>query len=81
MNNNDASHSDISILRMPNCDDYSEIDAKAVKKLAFLTSGGDSQGMNAAIKTIVRVAIHNKIEVYGIFEGYCGKDEKCGCSL
>lgn len=42
------------------------------RKLLFLTSGGDSQGMNAAIKTIVRVAIHNNAQVFASIEGYTG---------
>ena len=43
-----------------------------VKKIAILTSGGDSPGMNAAIRSIVRTAIHYNIEVYGIKRGYQG---------
>jgi len=44
----------------------------AVKKIAVLTSGGDSQGMNAAIRSVVRAAIFNGIEVYGVQRGYQG---------
>lgn len=43
-----------------------------IKKIAVLTSGGDSQGMNAAIRAVVRTAIFNEIEVYGIQRGYQG---------
>lgn len=43
-----------------------------VKKIAILTSGGDSQGMNAAIRAVVRAAIFNGIEVCGIQRGYQG---------
>ena len=43
-----------------------------VKRIGILTSGGDSPGMNPAIRAITRVAIHNGIEVYGIRDGYKG---------
>lgn len=40
-----------------------------------MTSGGDSPGMNAAIRAVVRTAIYNNIEVYGIRRGYQGMIE------
>lgn len=43
-----------------------------VKKIAVLTSGGDSQGMNAAVRAVVRSAIFYGVEVYGIQRGYQG---------
>lgn len=43
-----------------------------VKKIAVLTSGGDSQGMNAAVRAVVRSAIFYGIEVFGIQRGYQG---------
>ncbi|PNZ71036.1 6-phosphofructokinase [Staphylococcus croceilyticus] len=43
-----------------------------MKKIAVLTSGGDSPGMNAAVRAVVRKAIYNDIEVYGIYQGYQG---------
>lgn len=43
-----------------------------MKKIAVLTSGGDAPGMNAAIRAIVRIAIHNGIEVMGVQRGYSG---------
>jgi len=43
-----------------------------VKRIAVLTSGGDAPGMNAAIRAVVRCAIYNKMEVYGIERGYEG---------
>ena len=43
-----------------------------MKKIAVLTSGGDSPGMNAAVRAVVRKAIYNNIEVYGIYQGYQG---------
>ncbi|WP_028546337.1 6-phosphofructokinase [Paenibacillus taiwanensis] len=44
----------------------------AVKKIAVLTSGGDSQGMNAAVRAVVRTALYHGIEVYGVQRGYQG---------
>lgn len=43
-----------------------------MKKIAVLTSGGDSPGMNACIRAVVRTAIYHKIEVMGIMHGYDG---------
>lgn len=43
-----------------------------VKKIGVLTSGGDSPGMNAAIRAVVRSALHHNIEVMGIYNGYEG---------
>lgn len=43
-----------------------------IKRIGVLTSGGDSPGMNAAIRAVVRTAIYNNIEVYGIQHGYNG---------
>ncbi|NQU74140.1 MAG: 6-phosphofructokinase [Candidatus Omnitrophica bacterium] len=43
-----------------------------MKKIAVLTSGGDAPGMNAAVRSVVRYAIHNKLEVSGICRGYTG---------
>ena len=43
-----------------------------MKKIGVLTSGGDSPGMNAAIRAVVRYAIYYDMEVYGIKKGYEG---------
>ncbi|MFH0738778.1 MAG: 6-phosphofructokinase [Candidatus Omnitrophota bacterium] len=43
-----------------------------MKRIGVLTSGGDASGMNAAIRSVVRYAVHNKLEVMGIFRGYAG---------
>ncbi len=48
---------------------------KKVTKIGVLTSGGDSPGMNAAIRSVVRTAIYNGIEVFGIMHGYTGMVE------
>ena len=46
--------------------------AKAVKTIGILTSGGDAPGMNAAIRSVVRVAISKGLKVKGIMRGYAG---------
>lgn len=43
-----------------------------MKKIAILTSGGDSPGMNSAIRAAVRTALFHKIEIIGIYKGYTG---------
>ncbi|MFB0917706.1 MAG: 6-phosphofructokinase [Clostridiaceae bacterium] len=43
-----------------------------MKKIAVLTSGGDAPGMNAAIRAVVRTALHHDIEVMGVEKGYFG---------
>ena len=43
-----------------------------MKKIAVFTSGGDSSGMNACIRAVVRTAIYNNIQVFGIKRGYDG---------
>ena len=43
-----------------------------MKKIAVLTSGGDSPGMNAAVRAVVRKAMFHNIEVYGVYQGYLG---------
>jgi 6-phosphofructokinase 1 len=43
-----------------------------MKKIAVLTSGGDSPGMNAAIRAVVRKGIYSGLEIYGVYYGYAG---------
>jgi 6-phosphofructokinase 1 len=43
-----------------------------MKRIGVLTSGGDSPGMNPAIRAVVRKAIYHNIEVYGVYGGYTG---------
>lgn len=43
-----------------------------IKNIAVLTSGGDSPGMNAAIRAVVRAGIYNKLNVFGVKRGYDG---------
>ena len=43
-----------------------------IKTIGVLTSGGDSPGMNAAVRAVTRAAIANNIRVKAIFRGYKG---------
>lgn len=45
---------------------------KGINHIGILTSGGDSPGMNAAIRGVVRAALHSGIQVTGIQQGYLG---------
>jgi len=45
---------------------------KKNKKIGVLTSGGDGPGMNAAIRSVVRCALNQGLEVDGIMRGYAG---------
>jgi 6-phosphofructokinase 1 len=45
---------------------------RKVTKIGVLTSGGDSPGMNAAIRAVVRTGIYHGLEVFGIMRGYSG---------
>ena len=42
------------------------------KKIAVLTSGGDAQGMNAAVRAVVRTGVDKGADVYAVYEGYQG---------
>jgi 6-phosphofructokinase 1 len=46
--------------------------AQKVTKIGVLTSGGDSPGMNAAIRAVVRTGNYYGLEVFGIMRGYSG---------
>ena len=48
---------------------------KTIKKVGVLTSGGDSPGMNAAIRSVVRTCAFHGIECIGIYRGYQGMIE------
>ena len=43
-----------------------------IKKIGLLTSGGDAQGMNACIRSVVRACKFNQITPFGIYNGYDG---------
>ena len=38
----------------------------------MLTSGGDAQGMNPAVRAVVRTALHRGAEIFAVYEGYQG---------
>lgn len=46
--------------------------AQVIRRIGVLTSGGDAPGMNAAIRAVVRTALHMGIECVGIRRGYNG---------
>ena len=43
-----------------------------IKTIGILTSGGDSPGMNAAIRAVTRAGIYNGFKIKGIYRGYDG---------
>jgi 6-phosphofructokinase 1 len=43
-----------------------------IRRVAVMTSGGDSPGMNAAIRAVVRAGVYHGLEVYGIRQAYKG---------
>lgn len=43
-----------------------------LKKIGVLTSGGDSPGMNAAIRSVVRTCAYHNVECVGVYRGYEG---------
>jgi len=43
-----------------------------MNRIAVLTSGGDSPGMNACLRAVVRGALYNGMEVFGVERGYDG---------
>lgn len=43
-----------------------------MKKIAVVTSGGDAPGINAAVRAIVRTAIDQGWQTFGVRHGYCG---------
>jgi len=46
-----------------------------IKKIGVMTSGGDSPGMNAAIRSVVRTCAYHEVECVGIYRGYEGMIE------
>lgn len=49
--------------------------SKTIQKIAVLTSGGDSPGMNAAIRAVVRSCAYNNVGCVAIYRGYQGMIE------
>ena len=56
-------------IKFSNPDDYND---NQIKRIGVLTSGGDSPGMNAAVRAVTRTAIFYGREVVGIMHGYKG---------
>jgi 6-phosphofructokinase 1 len=52
-----------------------------MKKIALITSGGDSPGMNACIRAIVKTSLHYNIIPFGIYDGFQGMIDKKGAVL
>ena len=52
-----------------------------IKKIAVMTSGGDSPGMNAAIRSVVRACAYYRVECDGIYRGYQGMIEDAFVAL
>ncbi|MEI7472854.1 MAG: 6-phosphofructokinase [Chitinophagaceae bacterium] len=48
---------------------------KKVTKIGVLTSGGDSPGMNACIRAVVRTGLYHGLEMFGILRGFAGMVE------
>ena len=46
-----------------------------IKNIGILTSGGDSPGMNAAIRAVVRTGVYYHMDIFGIRRGYQGMIE------
>ena len=44
--------------------------SQSAPRVAVLTSGGDAQGMNAAVRAVVRTALNLGAEVFAVYEGY-----------
>uniref|UniRef100_A0A8B9HEX1 Phosphofructokinase, platelet b n=1 Tax=Astyanax mexicanus TaxID=7994 RepID=A0A8B9HEX1_ASTMX len=57
---------------MPDSKKFFENLSGAGKCIGVLTSGGDAQGMNAAVRAVVRMGIYVRAKVYFIHEGYQG---------
>ena len=50
-------------------------------RLAVLTSGGDAQGMNSAVRAVVRTALNLGAEVFAVYEGYRGSSRAATASV
>ncbi|KAK4229549.1 putative 6-phosphofructokinase [Podospora fimiseda] len=66
-----------SLLEYPNSNTTASSDSSSPKmstkkKIAIMTSGGDSPGMNGVVRACVRMALHMGCDAYCIYEGYEG---------
>ena len=48
------------------------MEEKKIRTIGVLTSGGDAPGMNAAVRSVVRIAMSHGVKVKGIRRGYAG---------
>lgn len=46
--------------------------SKSIKRVGVMTSGGDSPGMNAAIRAVVRACAYYDLKCFGYYRGYQG---------
>ena len=60
------------MLKVPAFSHQKSFKNSRTRKIAVLTSGGDAPGMNAAIRAVVRTALAQGAEVFGIHRGYAG---------
>jgi 6-phosphofructokinase 1 len=51
------------------------METNKIRNIGVLTSGGDSPGMNACVRAVVRTAIHHGMKAFGIMRGYQGMIE------
>ena len=51
------------------------MEGTSINRIGVMTSGGDAQGMNAAVRAVVRTALFHGLDVYAIYEGYQGMVE------
>ena len=55
--------------------------AKQIKTIGVMTSGGDSPGMNAAIRAVARASAYYNVKCIGFYRGYQGMIENDYCEL
>jgi 6-phosphofructokinase 1 len=56
-------------------ENFIQVIVMGIKNIGILTSGGDSPGMNAAIRAVVRTGLNFGMDVFGIHRGYQGMIE------
>lgn len=61
-----------NVTSMENSPSTASSSSSSKRKIAVMTSGGDSPGMNAAVRAVVRTGIYYGCDVYAIYEGYEG---------
>lgn len=61
-----------NVTSMENSPSTASSSSNSKRKIAVMTSGGDSPGMNAAVRAVVRTGIYYGCDVYAVYEGYEG---------